>query len=77
MKDMKIHEGAGLGAAFGGRHDRMEGKNEHTENNTRCVRSCLPSDRAARQSRAPNPAFVFYSSWIFMNSMVNGFSVGA
>ena len=31
MKEgMKFHEGAGLGAAFGGSHDRREGVDERT-----------------------------------------------
>jgi hypothetical protein len=38
MKGMKLHEGAGLGAAVGGRHDQREVTGEHTARHTRCVR---------------------------------------
>jgi hypothetical protein len=34
MKVMKIHEGAVLGAAFGGRHDRREDRNEQRPGKT-------------------------------------------
>ncbi len=39
MKHMKLHEGAGLGAAYGGTHDRRDVMNERTDGETRCVRS--------------------------------------
>ena len=52
---MKIHEGAGLSAAFGGMHDRKETTNEHTDSLKRCVRLWFPPDRAARREPAPQP----------------------
>jgi len=70
MKRMKGHEGARLGAAFGGRHVRREGTNERRTILIPFVRSCLLSERAARQSRAPNLAFGVLPPWIFMTFMV-------
>src|SRR5688572_18937385 len=84
MKNMKIHEGAGLGAASGGRHDRRERRNEQQPRkrpqrsclisgktsqvvfHSVVVRFCVPSDRAARRSLAPNPAIVLQPPWNFM-----------
>ena len=41
MKDMKLHEGAGLSAAFGGMHERRDVTNERRTGHVilACVRS--------------------------------------